>query len=582
MTLVNPADSAGDPVHDWGQGQAPDNPTPPRILFDPNWTPRQLSFALIRANAKRLSAASLLLMTFGICNMLMPTVVGRVVDDVATPAFDGVRFADFSYDLYLWFGALAGLYVVMHFGFQIGSRTGWLAVQRSQYELSQAVIERVLSPRGFAGAQRAPGQLLSIATGDTQRASQVFYIIVYPPSQVAALLVAVVTLFIINPWLGLGIVIGLPILLALMHLAATPLRARSLKEQHTLADAAGAAADLVSGFRVISGLHAQKTAAANYRTFSQEALRTTISARNARAAFEGVTTTGSQLVAVLVALAAIVMALNGMISAGELITATGVAVIMISPIQELVGTLGSMWAISQASSQRVLGLLNDGSHPATAGTVELEDDENFIAFEELDLAGNKVDGRIEPDEFVVLNLPQESATQLTEILTLKRMAKEGTFVIGGFDITAITPKSLHSQLLVLPHHPGLFAGTVLENVQFNGGREVDAHDAREALEVAALGEHELADGLAARLGDGALELSGGQRQRIALARAVAANPRILVLVEPTTSVDAVTEEIIAKRLRARREGLLTVVISSSRAFNAIADRVIAPVKVSAT
>lgn len=214
--------------------------------------------------------------------------------------------------------------------------------------------------------------------------------------------------------------------------------------------------------------------------------------------------------------------------------------------------------------------------------MELEDDENFIAFEELDLAGNKVDGRIEPDEFVVLNLPQESATQLTEILTLKRMAKEGTFVIGGFDITAITPKSLHSQLLVLPHHPGLFAGTVLENVQFNGGREVDAHDAREALEVAALGDHELPDGLAARLGDGALELSGGQRQRIALARAVAANPRILVLVEPTTSVDAVTEEIIAKRLRARREGLLTVVISSSRAFNAIADRVIAPVKVSVT
>ena len=582
MTKAHPADSIEGPVHDWGLGQAPDNPTPPRIHFDPSWTPRQLSFALIRANAKRLSAASLLLMTFGICNMLMPTVVGRVVDDVATPAFDGVSFADFSGDFYLWFGALAVLYVVMHFGFQIGSRTGWLAVQRSQYELSQAVIERILSSRGFAGAQRAPGQLLSIATGDTQRASQVFYIIVYPPSQVAALLVAVITLFIINPWLGLGVVIGLPILLALMHMAAKPLRSRSLKEQHSLADAAGAAADLVSGFRVISGLHAQKTAAANYRTFSQEALRTTISARNARAAFEGVTTTGSQLVAVLVALAAIVMALGGMISAGELITATGVAVIMISPIQELVGTLGSMWAISQASSQRVLDLLNAGSHPATAGTVDLEDDDNFIAFEELDLAGHKVDGRIEPDEFVVLNLPQESATQLTEILTLKRMAEDGTFVIGGFDITAITPQSLHSQLLVLPHHPGLFAGTVLENVQFNGSREVGAQDAREALEVAALGEHELPDGLTAHLGDGALELSGGQRQRIALARAVAANPRMLVLVEPTTSVDAVTEEIIAKRLRARREGLLTVVISSSRAFNANADRVITPVKVSAT
>src|SRR5699024_2801576 len=101
-----------------------------------------------------------------------------------------------------------------------GSSTGWLAVQRSQYELSQAVIERVLSPCGFAGNQRAPGQLLSIATGDTQRACQVFYIIVYPPSQVASLLIAVATLGIINIWLGLGVIVVLSMLFTLMHLSA--------------------------------------------------------------------------------------------------------------------------------------------------------------------------------------------------------------------------------------------------------------------------------------------------------------------------------------------------------------------------
>lgn len=570
------------PQMKWGRADAPLYPTPSRVVIDPHWTPRQMSIAMIRANGTRLAAASILLMGFGMANMLMPTVVGRIVDDVATPAFDGASFASIQRPLFVWFGALVLLYIIMHLGFRIGSRTGWMAVQRSQYEMSQAVITRVLSPRGFEGPQRAPGQLLAVATGDTQRASQVFYILVYPPGQVVALLVAAITLMIINLWLGIGVIIGLPILLTLMHLAAKPLRARSMKEQHSLADAAGAAADLVSGFRVISGLHAQNTAANTYQGFSQKALRATLSARYARAAFSGVTTMGAQLSGVIVALVAIAMAFNDMITAGELITATGVAVIMIAPIEELVGTLGSMWAMSQASCQRVLDLLGAHSHPATAGMVDIEDDAHFIAFEELDVAGEIIDARIEPDEFVVLNLSQAAASQLTEILTLNRMAEDGTFVVGGFDITAITPASLHRQLMVLPHHPGLLAGTVLDNVQLNGTAVVDDVDAREALDVAAFSAQELPDGYETELGDGAWALSGGQRQRIALARAISAHSRILILVEPTTSVDAVTEERIARRLKAHREGLLTVVISGSGAFASVADRVIHPKEVSSS
>ena len=562
------------PERKWGWGQAPDNPSPPRVTIDAAWTPRQLSFALIRANWKRLAVASLLLIMHGIASMLMPTVVGRVVDDVATPAYEGSSFSEISGALYFWFGSLAFLYLIMHVCFRRGSSTGWLAVQRSQYELSQAVIERVLSPCGFAGTQRAPGQLLSIATGDTQRACQVFYIIVYPPSQVASLLIAVATLGIINIWLGLGVIVVLPIVLTLMHLAAHPLRERSLQEQHSLAGAAGAAADLVSGFRVISGLHADKTAARRYERYSQQALRSTISARNARAAFEGITTTGSQLVAVCVALAAVVMAFNGMISSGELITATSVAVIMIFPVQELVGTLGSMWAISQASTQRVLELLNAESHPATGGTVQLHGNDHFVAFEKLKLANGSIDSRIEPDEFVVVNLTQPAASSLADILSLRQTPEEGAFVVGGWDITALTPESLCRQVMVLPHQPGLFAGTVLDNVQFSGDENISSCRAREALDVAAFEEQELPDGFETQLDDGAWGLSGGQRQRIALARAVAARPPILVLIEPTTSVDAVTEALIAKRLRANREGLLTLVISASGAFHALANRVI--------
>src|SRR5699024_10261064 len=106
------------------------------------------------------------------------------------------------------------------------------------------------------------------------------------------------------------------------------------------------------------------------------------------------------------------MAFNGMISSGELITATSIAVIMIFPVQELVGTLGSMWAISLASTQRVLELLNAESHPATEGTVQLHGNDHFVAFEKLKLANGSIDSRIEPDEFVSSTLRSQQRRAL--------------------------------------------------------------------------------------------------------------------------------------------------------------------------
>jgi len=84
----------------------------------------------------------------------------------------------------------------------------------------------------------------------------------------------------------------------------------------------------------------------------------------------------------------------------------------------------------------------------------------------------------------------------------------------------------------------------------------------------------LPDGLDAMLGDGARTLSGGQRQRIALARALATEAPVLVLHDPTTAVDAVTEARIAARLRQMREGRTTILVTTSPALLAVTDRVV--------
>ena len=131
----------------------------------------------------------------------------------------------------------------------------------------------------------------------------------------------------------------------------------------------------------------------------------------------------------------------------------------------------------------------------------------------------------------------------------------------------------HPDALAVPHAAHLFTGSVWQNVALPG---VEAAHARRALTAAGCDEliELLPHGWDSTVGEGGSALSGGQRQRVALARALAQDVPVLVLNDPTTAVDAVTEAAIADRLRAFRAGHRTVVLTHSPALLAIADRVV--------
>jgi putative ABC transport system ATP-binding protein len=150
----------------------------------------------------------------------------------------------------------------------------------------------------------------------------------------------------------------------------------------------------------------------------------------------------------------------------------------------------------------------------------------------------------------------------------------GSITLDGVSLAEYDAEDVRTAVLVAWHEAVLFAGTVRENVSAAAASTDGVLDAAiraaAADQVAAV----LPDGLDTRITERGRSLSGGQHQRIALARALAADPPVLVLHDPTTAVDAVTEAEIAERIRTLRLGRTTILVTSSPTLLAHVDRVV--------
>ena len=165
-------------------------------------------------------------------------------------------------------------------------------------------------------------------------------------------------------------------------------------------------------------------------------------------------------------------------------------------------------------------------------------------------------------------------TSLVALLARLYDVTEGTIRIDGADVRDIDLRSLRGEIAIVDDNPFLFSASVRDNIAY---ARPDATD--EEVEVAArrAEAHEfierLPDGYATRIGERGLTLSGGQRQRIAIARALVADPRILVLDDATSSVDASTEQHIKEALREAMAGRTTFVIAHRLSTIALADEI---------
>ncbi|WP_170201534.1 ABC transporter ATP-binding protein [Actinocorallia herbida] len=512
----------------------------------------------------RILAASALFAAHQGGEALVPVLIGVVIDKATYTGDVGA--------LLFWLAVLAVDFTVLSLAWRFGMRVGTQAGVRADRGLRLAVTARALHPRGTARADLLPGALVSIATADVRRTTMMNFRIPHLVAAIAGMLVAAVWLLLASVPLGLLILLGTPPLLFLVNRLSAPLERRTVEQQERAAWAAAVAVDLVRGVRVLKGLGAERAGLARYRAVSRDSLGASLATTRVEAVYSGAVVAINGLFLALIALVGGRMAAQGTISVGELASAVGLAQFLVGPLS-VFGDITAALAAGRASAGRIAGVLHAAHATPEGHGVPASPVRGEIGVR--GLAGGGLHGAeftVAAGETVAVycNDP-EAASSLVRYLGRETDPEKGRILLDGVPLADLAPEALRSAILAVPHEAALFEGTVAANIDAGrGGDPTAAVRAARADEVASA----LPDGLATRVSERGGSLSGGQRQRVALARALHADPPVLVLHDPTNAVDTVTEAGIGDGLRSLRAGRTTILITSSPALLAAADRVV--------
>ncbi|MFG3588895.1 ABC transporter ATP-binding protein [Streptomyces sp. NPDC047990] len=496
---------------------------------------------------------------------LVPALIGIVIDRAVTRSDTGA--------LVLWLGVLAVVYVGLALSFRFGARSGELAAVQAEHTLRVALVRRVLHPGGGAEEGRLPGALANIATEDAKRVGAVSMALMSGISALVGIATCAVVLLRTSVTLGLVVLLGTPVLLWLGHLLSKPLETRSEAEQERAAHASAVAADLVTGLRVLKGIGGESTAIARYRTTSDDSLRATLRAARAQAFQSGMVLALTGCLIAAVALVGGRLAAQGSITLGQLVSAVGLALFLLGPL-EVLAWVNAELAQGRASAARIAEVLATAPAVTAGGSPLPRPVRGAVRLRALSHGGLRdLDLDIAPGELLgVVATDPADAADLLRCLSRQTDPDAGSVDLDGVPLRDLDPAEIRAAILVAEHDADLFEGTVHANVTAAAGSR-DPEPAMAAAGVAQV-TGTLPDGAGTAVSERGRSLSGGQRQRVALARALAADRPVLVVHEPTTAVDTVTEALIATGIREIRKGRTTVLLTTSPALLCVTDRVL--------
>lgn len=375
-----------------------------------------------------------------------------------------------------------------------------------------------------------------------------------------AYVVIAVLLFRVSALLAVVVLAGVPVLALVLGPALGRLQRVGAPYRSLQSVLTARIVDIIGGLSVLNGVGGKEVYADRFREESQELQRQGYRLGRVVSLIQAVGLALPTLFSAVVVWLAARLAAEGTVSVGELVGVYGYVAVLVVPVSVFIeGAVDVSRAL--VAGRRVTDFLSV-QRTAGTGTAPLPMDGDLI---------DEVSGlRLLTGAFTAVAIAGHAdAVALVDRLGGYRAG--GTW--NGQPLTDLDAAALRGQVMVADHDADLFAGALVDVVA--GRHAPDETQVRRALHVAAADDiiRGLPDGLRGTIDAGGRNLSGGQRQRVRLARAMLADPAVLLAVDPTSAVDAATEATIVERLRRARRGRTTLVTSTSALVLAQADLV---------
>jgi ATP-binding cassette subfamily B protein len=452
-----------------------------------------------------------------------------------------------------------------------------------EYDLRNRMYSHLQSLElGFFDSQQT-GQLMSRATVDLQ-AVRFFlgYGLVFILQSIVSVIVAAALMFSLNAPLALITLAPMPALVWVAFRYGRRNRPASQEVQQRIAELTADVEENVSGVRVVKAFAQEERQVERFRHGAQRVFDQTMVATRLRAFYTPLLAFIPLLGTAAVLLVGGREAARGQITVGEFVAFYGYVAMLTGPVRMLGMALG-MAQRAVASGARVFEILDrEPRLAAPAGAPALPEGRGAIELRGVTVAyeGSQpvlrgIDLDVPAGQTIALVGPTGSGkTTLAALIPRLYDPIAGAVLIDGADVRGVDLASLRRQVALVSDDAFLFSATLRENIAYAQPGASDEQVERAAA-LAGLGEmvESLPDGYETLVGERGLTLSGGQRQRVAIARAVIGDPRILILDDATSSLDATTEALVKRALCEVMRGRTTVIIGHRLSTIALADRI---------
>ena len=452
-----------------------------------------------------------------------------------------------------------------------------------EYDLRNRMYAHLQSLElGFFDSQQT-GQLMSRATVDLQ-AVRFFlgYGLVFILQSLVTVVVAGALMFSLNPLLALLTLAPMPLLVWVAFRYGRLNRPAAQEVQQRIAELTADVEENVSGVRVVKAFAQEQRQLERFEHTAGRVYDQSMVSTKLRAFYQPLLGFIPMIGMAAVLLVGGRQAANGQITIGEFVAFYGYVAMLTGPVRMLGMALG-MAQRAVASGARVFELLDrpprltapDGAPPLPDGLGAIEISGVTVAYEGSQPVLRDVDLSVAAGETVALVGPTGSGkTTLAALIPRLYDPVEGSVSVDGADVREVDPESLRHQIALVSDDAFLFSASLRENIAYARPQATD-EEVQRAASMAGMDEmvEALPDGYETVVGERGLTLSGGQRQRVAIARALIQDPRILILDDATSSLDASTEARVKQALREVMKGRTTVIIGHRLSTIALADRI---------